>query len=81
MTPGERLEGYAAFGIDLFLGSDGRLHVRGAACVRDAARNSIRQYRVELVAYLRQWRGAVDRESAARLQLHAPSSVVDGVCP
>ena len=81
MTPAERLDAYAARGIDVYLGTDGRLRVRGPAWLRDAARPTILQHRSALIAYLSQTAGAVDRESSAGPQTIGAPRFSEALCP
>lgn len=66
MTVAERIDGYLRCGLDLFLGTDDRLRVRGALWLREVARPSLAMRRDELIAELKCQRAEATRRLTAR---------------
>ena len=52
MTARDRIDGFAALGLVLYVDPTGQLRARGPQRLIDAARPTLRVHRAELVAYL-----------------------------
>ena len=80
----DRVDGFAALGLVLYLDGAGLLRAHGPPRLIEAARPAIAQHRAAIVAQLRsvpKRTGAADHESVARAQPIAATSVSGGVCP
>ena len=66
MTASERLEAYLALGLDVFLGADGRLRLRGRRFLVDAAKPSIAQHRAALETQLSEFERAAEARVVRR---------------